>query len=262
MSRHSFNPAIAEQVGVNAAVIYQNIVWWCEKNAANGTNIHEGRPWTFNSMRAFSLMFQYLTERQIRTALQKLEDVGLVLVGNFNRDARDRTKWYSVDDITVTKHLTKKSEPFDQKVAPLPDSKPDNKQTPISPEGNDLFSENPEPCKNTQTVDPIETGFNEFWETIWPKHQRKTGEADCKKVYRQACVGKHPKAKKIAPADLNAATKRYIASVTDRQFLKGPLPWLRLPGWEAFIGADAPDTDKPLSYAQKVLRARAAGGTA
>jgi hypothetical protein len=32
---HSFDPEIAKKVGVNAAVIYQNIVWWTQKNAAN-----------------------------------------------------------------------------------------------------------------------------------------------------------------------------------------------------------------------------------
>ena len=35
MSMHSFDPEIAKKVGVNAAVIYQNIIFWTEKNAAN-----------------------------------------------------------------------------------------------------------------------------------------------------------------------------------------------------------------------------------
>ena len=42
MSRHSFDPDIAAKVGLNAAVIYQNILWWCEKNAANDHNLHGG----------------------------------------------------------------------------------------------------------------------------------------------------------------------------------------------------------------------------
>ena len=32
---HSFDPMVAERVGVNAAVIYQNFLFWCEKNKAN-----------------------------------------------------------------------------------------------------------------------------------------------------------------------------------------------------------------------------------
>ncbi|GGE30129.1 hypothetical protein GCM10011360_17740 [Primorskyibacter flagellatus] len=127
-------------------------------------------------------------------------------------------------------------------------------KTPIPPEG-DLFSaeskdRRPEP-------DLIGDGFKEFWETIWPSHQRKTGRRDCEKVYRQACEGKHPKAEKVSPADLNAATRRYVSSVQDRQYLKGPLPWLRQPGWEPFLSADEPD--RPKSYARRVLEAQKSG---
>ena len=35
MSRHSFDPEIAVRVGLNAAVIFQNITFWIEKNQAN-----------------------------------------------------------------------------------------------------------------------------------------------------------------------------------------------------------------------------------
>lgn len=134
MSRHSFDPEIASQVGLNAAVIYQNIYWWCEKNAANERNIHDGRAWTYNSIKAFEELFPYLTANQIRTALTKLEDVGLVLTGNFNKEARDRTKWYAVPQM----HLGKNPDPIGKEPAPLPDGKPDSKQTPISPKGASL----------------------------------------------------------------------------------------------------------------------------
>lgn len=100
---------------------------------------------------------------------------------------------------------------------------------------DDLFSENEQQAKPDSTDAFIEEGFKQFWEEIWPSHQRKTQKADCRKVYTQACSGKHPKADQITPQALNAATRRYIATVTDRQFLKGPLPWLRAPGWEAFV---------------------------
>jgi hypothetical protein len=58
---HSFDPKIAERVGVNAAVLYQNIVWWCAKNAANRHNEHDGRFWTYNSVKAWAELFPYLT---------------------------------------------------------------------------------------------------------------------------------------------------------------------------------------------------------
>lgn len=94
MSLHSFDPNIAKTVGVNAAVLYQNIVWWCEKNAANGRHCHDGRYWTYNSVAAWCDLFPYLTANQIRTALEKLLEAGLILTGYFSEVSYDRTKWY------------------------------------------------------------------------------------------------------------------------------------------------------------------------
>jgi antibiotic biosynthesis monooxygenase (ABM) superfamily enzyme len=92
---HSFDPKIAKRVGVNAAVLYQNIVWWCAKNAANRHNEHGGRFWTYNSVKAWAELFPYLTSKQIRSALDRLEAEGLIVSGIFNVSAYDRTKWYS-----------------------------------------------------------------------------------------------------------------------------------------------------------------------
>lgn len=91
---HSFDPDIAQRVGVHAAVLYQNIVWWCAKNAANGHNQHDGRYWTYNSVKAWAELFPYMTAKQIRTSLDRLETEGLILSGEYNKSAYDRTKWY------------------------------------------------------------------------------------------------------------------------------------------------------------------------
>ena len=98
MSRHSFDPDIAALVGLNAAVIFQNITFWIEKNQANQRNLRDGRYWTYNSISAFAELFPYLTEKQIRTALDKLIKSELVLKGNFSDDRYDRTCWYALGD--------------------------------------------------------------------------------------------------------------------------------------------------------------------
>ena len=94
-SMHSFDPEIAKKVGVNAAVIYQNIVWWTQKNAANKQNVRDGHVWTYNSRTAFGRLFPYLTQSQIKTAISKLVDTGLLLKGEYNVANYDKTNWYS-----------------------------------------------------------------------------------------------------------------------------------------------------------------------
>lgn len=96
MALHMFDPQIAKEYGVNAAIIFQNLAYWIEHNRANETNFHDGRYWTYNSVRAFAELFPYLTDKQIRGALKKLEEGGMILVGNYNKSAYDRTRWYAL----------------------------------------------------------------------------------------------------------------------------------------------------------------------
>lgn len=98
MALHFFNPQVAEEYGVNAAVLFQNISFWIEKNKANDRNFIDGYYWTYSSIKAFQELFPYLTARAISTALQKLEDGGLIITGNHNKSAYDRTKWYAITE--------------------------------------------------------------------------------------------------------------------------------------------------------------------
>lgn len=133
MSFHSFDPQVAKQVGVNAAVLYHNIRYWIEKNEASERHFYEGRYWMYNSMKAFSRLFIYLSARQIRTALDKLLEAGYIGKGNFNQIGYDRTLWYC--DLRQV-HLTYVSNGEAEKVEPIPNSKPDsNTNTPPNPKG-------------------------------------------------------------------------------------------------------------------------------
>ena len=93
---HTFDPEIAMQVGINAAVVYRNLAFWVRHNEANRKNFHEGRFWTYNSLTAFDEQFPYLTAKQIRTALDKLIEAGLIVKGHFHEDKFKRASWYAL----------------------------------------------------------------------------------------------------------------------------------------------------------------------
>lgn len=97
---HSFDTDIAGLVGVNAAIIYESIRWWCLKHKVDGTNYYDGNWWVFNSRRAWCELFPYLSEQNIKTALSKLVNAGLVIKGNYNNGKFDRTNWYAVADVS------------------------------------------------------------------------------------------------------------------------------------------------------------------
>ncbi len=96
---HSFDTDIAGLVGVNAAIIYESIRWWCLKHKVDGTNYYDGNWWVFNSLEAWDELFPYLTARNIRTALDKLVNAGLIVKGHYG-EKMNRTLWYAVADIS------------------------------------------------------------------------------------------------------------------------------------------------------------------
>lgn len=92
---NSFDTEVAKDVGINAAIIYFNIKFWCEHNRTNDANYYDGYYWTYNSTKAFCEQFPYMSKDQINYALKKLEDAKYIITGNYNKSTYDRTKWYA-----------------------------------------------------------------------------------------------------------------------------------------------------------------------
>lgn len=122
---HHFNIEDAKKYGVECAVILNNIKHWSVVNKANNNNFHEGKYWTYNSVNAFTEIFPYLTKDKIRRCLDKLEDSGEIVSGNFNKSHYDRTKWYS---LSCQMDLAQMPNGNGSDAKPIPYNKPDSKQ--------------------------------------------------------------------------------------------------------------------------------------
>lgn len=95
---YKFDSEVAAIVGINAAVIFDNIGFWAATNAANERNYFDGHYWTYNSINAFQTLFPFLSVKNIRTALEKLESGGFIISGCYSENKRNRTKWYALSD--------------------------------------------------------------------------------------------------------------------------------------------------------------------
>lgn len=152
---HSFDSDIAKEYGILEAVLLNNIYFWIEKNRANEQNFFDGHYWTYNSTKAFSELFPYASEKQIKKALMHLREDGILLTGNYNETAYDRTLWYSISEYgicliekrrcekseedyredhegqsigpTGTMERTNRDNGLDCEGRPIPDNKPDIK---------------------------------------------------------------------------------------------------------------------------------------
>jgi hypothetical protein len=147
---HSFQTEIAEECGVEAAIIFANIQHWIKHNSANGINVRDGHIWTYNSRAAWCEQFPYMGEKQIRNAIEALVQAGFVIRGNFSGGNVNRTYWYRLAERAEAFSLNGQTK-FGRKGQTITDDKPDEKQTiPPTPRG--------EP-----------DGFEEIWKVVWKR---------------------------------------------------------------------------------------------
>lgn len=98
---YSFDIEHAQKYGLHEAILLRGIIFWIRKNKANKKHEHEGHTWTYNSREAWAAQFPFLTQKQVRTALESLRDQGVLMVGNYNTTSMDRTLWYAIHDETL-----------------------------------------------------------------------------------------------------------------------------------------------------------------
>lgn len=211
---HSFEPEIALRVGVNAAVLYQNIVWWSRKNAANGRHIMDGYAWTYNSRRAFADLFPYFSEKQIRSALDRLLEAGLLVKGEYNAANYDRTNWYAPAESRMWPEIA---------IGPTGPMDWPKTANGVAPEG--------QPIPDSKPVGkPVGKPFGDF-DAFWAEVPRKVGRGAAEKSYRAAL-------KKTDHDTLIAGIRRYAEERAgkDRQYTVHPATWLNQERW-----ADEPE---------------------
>ena len=130
---YNFNVEIATKIGVDEAIMLNNFVYWLAKNKANNKNFFDGNYWTFNSVRAYSELFPFWKESQIKRMLKSLIDQNVLVVGNYNQNAYDRTNWYSLSSEYIHLiHWTISTNGEAENSQPIPDNKPNNKTINIS----------------------------------------------------------------------------------------------------------------------------------
>lgn len=143
---YNFDIAIAQELGVNAAIVINNLQFWIKKNEANGKHLHDGRYWTFNSNRAWKELFPFWTENQIRKILDDLVTKDIIIKGNYNELKYDRTLWYAFSD-----NGNSICEKTQMKVGNIPNRSEQNHE-PIPDKNTDI-----KPDKNTDRDNTSET---------------------------------------------------------------------------------------------------------
>lgn len=205
---HTFDPVDAEKYGILEAVLLSNIRWWVEKNKANGRHFHDGRYWTYNSAKAFTKLFHYASQQQIQRALKRLEDAGVLKIGNYNSNPYDHTKWYSaviIDSSNLINHEVK----FDQ------------------PSNTDVNTD-----VNSKKV--IASQEDLSFDIFWKAYPKKTNKEFAKRVFAKLKVDRDLLNKIINSLSIQTRT---IWKDKDTQYIPHPSTWLNGKRWEDEVAA-------------------------
>lgn len=93
----STNPVVAKVLGIHAGhIIYQMHYWICQKEE-KGENYHDGYYWVYNSYPKWKEQLDWVSERTLQREIRKLENIGVLISGNYNKLAIDKTKWYTIN---------------------------------------------------------------------------------------------------------------------------------------------------------------------
>ena len=100
---------LTKVIGLNQALILQQVYYCLKLNKKNNRNFHEGRYWTYNTINEWQEEFPFWSKETVKRAFNKLRQLGFIMVDNFNVYKMDRTLWYSIDYDRLNEYIRSNS---------------------------------------------------------------------------------------------------------------------------------------------------------
>lgn len=92
------SPSLAVIIGINEAIVLQQIHYWLQITKEKKNNHVDGFFWTYNSINKWQKNnFPFWSTTTVKRIIANLEKSGILVSGSFNRMKADRTKWYRID---------------------------------------------------------------------------------------------------------------------------------------------------------------------
>ena len=181
MIEYHFRAELAAEYGVDGAIFLHCMAFWTAKNRANGRHFHEGRYWTYNTMKALTELFPFWSRRQIERIVAGLKEAKALLTGNFSEDKTDRTLWYALGDQVLEAYgegaspISPNGEmDFTEPCTPFPQTVKCNKETVTYQLDNNPCSPLSEKPKKKRAPKSIPTWKPERFEAFfkfYPRHE-------------------------------------------------------------------------------------------
>ncbi|QEZ67719.1 hypothetical protein D4A35_01765 [Paraclostridium bifermentans] len=94
----TINRLAANVLGLNEAIVVQQIHYWLNINEKAKINIYDDKVWTYNTYDVWQKEnFTFWSVRTLKSIFKKLEDKGILIKGNYNKKKYDRTLWITLN---------------------------------------------------------------------------------------------------------------------------------------------------------------------
>ena len=180
-------PSLAAELGTaDEAIVLQQLHYWLQ----HSNNVRDGHKWVYNSMNDWLKQFPWIKSRKRLTRyFDDLESRGLVVTGNYNKAAFDKTKWYRIDydALSVLEKRLGQNDPTSESNRHNGEGQNDPTNTNRLPETTSENNKHSASHGNALSVSQLEEEF----ETVWSKYPNKKGKKQAfnhYKAWRKASV--------------------------------------------------------------------------
>jgi len=86
-------PTLAVAIGLNNAIVVQQVHYWLRISK----NERDGQKWVYKTIDEWHEEFPFWSKRTLERVIESLEDMKILVSGNYNKLKMDRTKWYRIN---------------------------------------------------------------------------------------------------------------------------------------------------------------------
>ena len=87
------NPELAELIGLNEAIILQQLHYWIQKSNFE----KDGKKWVYNSYKEWQKQFKFWSVDTIKRTMNKLKKMNLIEIKQLSNSKLDKTNYYSIN---------------------------------------------------------------------------------------------------------------------------------------------------------------------
>lgn len=212
-------PQLAVEIGLNEAVFLQQLHYWVNGEKAK---IIDGEKWVYNTYDDWQKQFPFWSTSTLRRVITNCENKDLIKSGNFNKKPFDKTKWYTINYVTmdeIDRRCVQNEQTMCSKWA---DGCVQNEQT------NTI--DYPESTSYTKKLYKKEDAFNSFWQA-YPK---KVSKGQAIKTFNK--IVKDEETLNLILKDLERRKGHKDWLKENGQFIPYPSTYLNNLGWEDEYG--------------------------